>query len=350
VALGLVVGLLGLAPQPARAVGERFEAAKEEPATTYGRRFNWAHARPNDYSTTQHAHEDPRLDETQDPDGSYLGTATARLEGLPPGLYEVWLFYRRSNNRSHCAPWAVEADGDPATRREGFIDQNADEGPDGDWFPIEATQASPLAVRGSLTLVFNRDDDDYDCYDRRSVAYGGVRAIRVQDAPAPDAAMPSAPPLDAASPDAAMHDAASTAPPPSALDLGPSPEVADADPARVLPGPPPHREPDAASPTDDARDAAAYGGGCSTLRGGRPLPAHDGGALAALFLVATGLGRRRDRTPGHCPAGGCQSSSLLPSGSTTQAKRPYSESCTSGRTSTPSARSAVSTASRSSTR
>jgi hypothetical protein len=113
--LGLAAGLLALAPLPARAVGERFEAAKEEPATTYGRRFNWAHARPNYYSTTQHGDEDPRLDETRDPDGSYLGTATARLEGLPPGLYEVWLFYRRSNNRSRCAPWAVEADGDPAT-------------------------------------------------------------------------------------------------------------------------------------------------------------------------------------------------------------------------------------------
>jgi hypothetical protein len=30
--------------------------------------------------------------------------------------------------------------------------------------------------------------------------------------------------------------------------------------------------------------------------------------------------------PGHCPAGGCQSSTLLPSGSMTQANFPYSES------------------------
>jgi hypothetical protein len=293
-----------LAPLPARAVGERFEAAKEEPATTYGRRFNWAHARPNYYSTTQHGDEDPRLDETRDPDGSYLGTATARLEGLPPGLYEVWLFYRRSNNRSRCAPWAVEADGDPATRREGFIDQNADEGPDGDWYPIEATQAAPLAVRGSLTLVFNRDDDNYDCYDRRSVAYGGVRAIRVQDAPVspPDAAPPTAPPPDAAPP-APAPDAAPPLPPDAAppAPLGdarprPPPEVGDAARAPALPGPPPHPDVDAATPPDDGRAAATYGGGCSAGGHGRPSKAAVA-LIAGLLLVARGLRRRPLQAP-----------------------------------------------------
>jgi len=42
----------------------------------------------------------------------------------------------------------------------------------------------------------------------------------------------------------------------------------------------------------------------------------------------------------HCPAGGCQSSTLLPSGSMTQPNFPYSESSTFSSTLHPSSRSA----------
>src|SRR5712691_10769076 len=43
---------------------------------------------------------------------------------------------------------------------------------------------------------------------------------------------------------------------------------------------------------------------------------------------------------GHCPAGGCQSSTLLPSGSMTHPNFPYSESSVFSSTSQPSSRSA----------
>src|SRR6185295_14541913 len=54
--------------------------------------------------------------------------------------------------------------------------------------------------------------------------------------------------------------------------------------------------------------------------------------------------------PGHSPAGGCQSSTLFPSGSMTWANFPYSESWIFSRTLQPSSRKALTRASRSSTR
>lgn len=53
---------------------------------------------------------------------------------------------------------------------------------------------------------------------------------------------------------------------------------------------------------------------------------------------------------GYCPAGGCQSSTLLPSGSNTQPNFPYSESSVFSSTWQPSSRRAWSRAARSSTR
>jgi hypothetical protein len=54
--------------------------------------------------------------------------------------------------------------------------------------------------------------------------------------------------------------------------------------------------------------------------------------------------------PGHWPAGGCQSSTLFPSGSMTQANFPYSESSIFSRTLQPSSRKTLTRAWRSSTR
>src|SRR6185369_5802484 len=66
------------------------------------------------------------------------------------------------------------------------------------------------------------------------------------------------------------------------------------------------------------------------------------------------LGVRRrlccDVHEGHCPAGGCQSSTLLPSGSMTHPNFPYSESSVFSSTSQPSSRSALRSPARSSTR
>jgi hypothetical protein len=52
----------------------------------------------------------------------------------------------------------------------------------------------------------------------------------------------------------------------------------------------------------------------------------------------------------HCPCGGCQSSTLLPSGSMTHPNFPYSESSVFSSTLQPSSRSALRSAARSSTR
>ena len=67
-------------------------------------------------------------------------------------------------------------------------------------------------------------------------------------------------------------------------------------------------------------------------------------------MLRTWIAYHRGSPAGYWPAGGCQSSSLLPSGSMTQPNLPYSDSSTLSTTSTPSARRAASTAWRSSTR
>src|SRR3954454_18429039 len=68
--------------------------------------------------------------------------------------------------------------------------------------------------------------------------------------------------------------------------------------------------------------------------------------------VERGLERRFSSrvTELHCPCGGCQSSTLLPSGSMTHPNFPYSESSVFSSTSQPSSRSALRSAARSSTR
>lgn len=74
----------------------------------------------------------------------------------------------------------------------------------------------------------------------------------------------------------------------------------------------------------------------------KPLPnvLHHGSPKASLVHVRV---RRRHldfRHGTHCPGGGCQSSTLLPSGSMTQPNFPYSESSVFSRTLHPSSRSA----------
>ena len=68
--------------------------------------------------------------------------------------------------------------------------------------------------------------------------------------------------------------------------------------------------------------------------------------------VERGVGRRSSSrvTKLHCPCGGCQSSTLLPSGSMTHPNFPYSESSVFSSTLQPSSRSALRSAARSSTR
>jgi hypothetical protein len=81
---------------------------------------------------------------------------------------------------------------------------------------------------------------------------------------------------------------------------------------------------------------------------------------AVWHLLRNDIGARAQGIPEHplrtladvvyCPAGGCQSSTLFPSGSMTQANFPYSDSSIFSRTSQPSSRRAATRAWRSSTR
>jgi hypothetical protein len=72
-------------------------------------------------------------------------------------------------------------------------------------------------------------------------------------------------------------------------------------------------------------------------RGAKPLMPH--GPLQGLLDGAAITGGIRQKNV-HCPAGGCQSSILLPSGSMTHPNFPYSESSVFSSTLQPSLRSA----------
>ncbi len=317
--LPLALCLLALS-SAAQAAGERFDVAKEEPATTYTRRFNWAHPRPNFYATTDQANENPRLDQSSGPDGTLLGTATAQFNGLPPGTYELWLFYRRTSNRTRCAPWSAVADDQAANRHEGIIDQKGDDGPDGKWFLLPETRTTPIPVTGSLTVVLGRDDPQYPCHDGRSVAYGGARVVRVQDAPpqhdagqSPDAGRPpdAGVPPDAAAvnerPADARGDAGETPPLPGVAPSG----TGSAD-AQALPGPPPHPADvtdGSAAGDGGSAEAGHTSGGCSQS-GGAPVRGAGVAALclaafAVFVLSATQLRRRTARSSRPSPAGAC---------------------------------------------
>jgi hypothetical protein len=168
----------------AAALNEEFEVPKEEPGTTYTRRWNWCHARDPYYSTTQHADPaEPRLDESREPDRErpyiYMGAATASFAGLLPGRYEVWVFYRKSTNRTEWVPWEITTDGVGRSHAAGHVNQYEDVGCCGEWYLLEETRAAPLDVRGTLTLAWSRDEGDYPEYDARSVAYGGARVVRI---------------------------------------------------------------------------------------------------------------------------------------------------------------------------
>ncbi|MBI5529525.1 MAG: hypothetical protein HY897_24635 [Deltaproteobacteria bacterium] len=182
--------LLTVPSPPARAAGEEFTVPKEEPNTVFTRRWNWAHPRPEYYSTTRHGDSgEPRLDETRDPDQSapylYMGSATAVFNNLPPGKYELWVFYRKSTNRSRNVPWKVTTDAATNNTAGGIIDQYEDVACCGEWYLIPETRSNPIGVQSSFTLKWSADKGDFPEYDGRSVAYGGARVRRVSDDPTP---------------------------------------------------------------------------------------------------------------------------------------------------------------------
>lgn len=191
----LVSALPGL-DSTAFASGEEVSIQKEEPHTTYTRRWNWCHARDPYYSTTRHSSaEEPRLDESRDPDQNpphlYMGSATATFNDLPPGKYSVRVFYRKSTNRSRAVPWEVTTDGEGNNHMSGIVDQYEEVGCCGEWYDLDETWETPLDVTSTLTLVWSRDSGDFPEYDARSVSYGGVRAVRVEDGPTEKVSTPS---------------------------------------------------------------------------------------------------------------------------------------------------------------
>ena len=135
--------------------------------------------------------------------------------------------------------------------------------------------------------------------------------------------------------------------------------------AQVMhPGPLPGREGTRRSHPDplpekrevDTRGAQARTGMGWRARNGALASAIPRGSLSssAWFEPASTNGSRRRSssrvTELHCPCGGCQSSTLLPSGSMTHPNFPYSESSVFSSTLQPSSRSALRSAARSSTR
>ena len=187
VMLSIFIGVCSIGEMSAFAEGETFIVSKNEPATAYTKKKNWCVMDNYNY-TTRHANCDggSRLNENRDPDSTYLGTATARFSDLPPGQYEVELFYRETTNRTECAPWAITTDGIGNNTASANKNQLGSENFPGSWHLLTRTRNNPLDVASSLTLVWGRDASDYSCYDARSVAYGDVRITRIANAPPAD--------------------------------------------------------------------------------------------------------------------------------------------------------------------
>ena len=180
--VALTLFFLLLAQPSARALNEEFVIPREEPQSVYTRPWNWCDpGRGPWYSTTRYDTDgEPRLDESRLPDGTYCGTATAAFTGLLPGTYEVWVYYRLSENRSYHVPWSITTDGEGLNAMEGFTNQYDPTGdPVGDWFLIPETRETPLEAQGALTLVWSVQDPGERGFDGRSVSYGGVRLVRI---------------------------------------------------------------------------------------------------------------------------------------------------------------------------
>jgi hypothetical protein len=157
----------------------QFTIPKEEPSTVYTKRHNWAHPRPDYYTTTQHADKEGRFDTSIPPSGDYTGTATAKFTNLPPGKYTVQVFYRLSENRAKSVPWKVTTDANTNNTASGTVDQWCDGCNVQQYFILEETATNPLDVQSELTLVWSTDDPNNPDFSRRSISYGGAKIMRV---------------------------------------------------------------------------------------------------------------------------------------------------------------------------
>ncbi len=188
--LFLSVFFIGLNTHFAFALGEVYIVPKEIPYTTYSKCWNWAVPRSPYYSTTKNAGKEGRcLNNTcgpnclkTPPDRTYLGTATAVFKNLQPGKYELWIYYRISDNRTTAFPWKITTDGYGNTSASGIINQYGKVGCCGEWYLMAKTRLKPLDITSTATLVAGSDTADFPGYDRRSSSYGGAKLVRIGDA------------------------------------------------------------------------------------------------------------------------------------------------------------------------
>ncbi len=190
--LFLCIFFIGSNVHSAFALGEVYIVPKETSHTTYSKCWNWAVPRSEYYSTTQHAFKEGRcLNNTcgpnclkTSPDRTYLGTATAVFKDLLPGKYELWIYYRISDNRTKAFPWKITTDGYGNTSASGIINQYGKMKCCGEWYLMGVTRSKPLDIRHTATLVAGSDTADFPGYDRRSSSYGGAKLVRI-GAPGP---------------------------------------------------------------------------------------------------------------------------------------------------------------------
>ncbi len=188
--LFLCLFILGINAHVAFALGEVYIVPKEIPHTSYSKCWNWAVPRSQYYSTTKHKDKEGRcLNKTcgskclkTSPDGTYLGTATAVFKNLPPGKYELWIYYRISDNRTTAFPWKITTDGYGNTSASGIINQYGKVGCCGEWY-LANTRLKPLAITSTATLVAGSDTANFPGYDRRSSSYGGAKLVRIGNLP-----------------------------------------------------------------------------------------------------------------------------------------------------------------------
>lgn len=199
---GSIAALLALVASAARA--QTYTIAKEESGaapSSYTRRWNWSAQASRPYYMTT-VHDDSRLDPSRaaDADTSALrhtGTATARAQGMVPGVYQVWATYPVSCNRSRCVRWIVTNEGADQRRRVGEVDQR-DPSPDCDttspnFPPPIVTEphllVSDVVAEGALTLALGWDDPVTGCkgggagFDGDSIGYAGARFVRTGPLP-----------------------------------------------------------------------------------------------------------------------------------------------------------------------
>jgi len=180
------------------AEAQTYQVSVEETGTlptVYTKRFNWRYLSGYRHTTMVAlagsptlCSESPCLDDDLPggglaPDLTRGGTASATVPGMSPGVYRLELRFNQTVNRTTSVPWAITTDAATNESRAGNLDQKNTTPGAGNWWVLGQTDKNPVSVKSAATFVFGSDTKTFN----GSLSYGGIRLVRVGDAPLPDA-------------------------------------------------------------------------------------------------------------------------------------------------------------------